>query len=271
MPRLSEAKGGLHYEVIDFVAPWHKNPETIIFHHGAGSISGMWAEWIGVLGDKYRIVTFDFRGMGKSANAKYDKGWSFEVSADDVVAVADAVGVDKFHFVGESYGGTVGLMLGLRHKNRVHTLTISNAAHIGSRIGNIAEWERTLRKPGGALEWSKGMMKDRFYPDQVSPELWAWYEEQQASHPIDSIIDARKTLVDADLSERLKEIDTPTLLLHGDASPFVSVALMSDMKSRMPNAELQIFAHAKHGVPVAYAKQCAGVLRAFLDRQHQRG
>ena len=51
--------------------------------------------------------------------------------------------------------------------------------------------------------------------------------------PVDSIIDARKTLVDADLSERLKEIDTPTLLLHGDASPFVSVALMSDMKSRL--------------------------------------
>lgn len=270
MPKLPEAKGGLHYEVIDFVAPWHKNPQTIVFHHGAGSISGMWAEWIGVLGDKYRIVTFDFRGMGKSAHAKHDKGWSFEQSADDVVAVADAVGIDRFHFVGESYGGTVGLMLGLRHKSRVRTLTISNAAHIGSRIGNIEEWERTLRKPGGALEWSKGMMKDRFYPDQVSPELWAWYEEQQASHPIDSIIDARKTLVDADLSERLKEIDTPTLLLHGDASPFVSVALMSDMKSRLPNAELQIFAHAKHGVPVAYARRCARVLRAFLDRQHQR-
>lgn len=258
--------GKLHYQVIDFVAPWHKNPQTIIFHHGAGSISGMWAQWIGVLGDKYRIITFDFRGMGKSADAKYDKGWSFEVSADDVVAVADAAGVDKFHFVGESYGGTVGLMLGLRHKKRVRTLTISNAAHIGSRIGNIAEWERTLRKPGGALEWSKGMMKDRFYPDQITPEQWAWYEEQQASHPVDSIIDARKTLVDADLSERLKEIDTPTLLLHGDSSPFVSVALMTDMKSRMPKAELQLFAHAKHGVPVAYAKECAKVLRAFLKR-----
>ena len=106
---------------------------------------------------------------------------------------------------------------------------------------------------------------------RISAEKWAWYEAQQGSHPIESIIAARKTLVDADLSDRLPSLDLPVLLLHGDARPFVSVALMTDMKRRLPQAELQIFAHAKHGLPFSHAKQCAAVLRGFIERQEPRG
>jgi pimeloyl-ACP methyl ester carboxylesterase len=266
MPYLSEAKEKLHYDIAELTAPWVKEPETIIFHHGAGAISGIWAEWMPALADKYRLVRFDMRGMGLSAAAARKDAWTFETYAEDVVAVADAVGAKTFHFVGESYGGTVGLMLGLRHRRRVRTLTISNAAHVGSAIGNIAEWEKVLRQEGGAI-WSKGMMRSRFYDGVLSPEKWAWYEAQQASHPIESIIAARQTLVDANLTDRLPSLDVPVLLLHGDASPFVSVALMADMKSRLPRAELQIFAHAKHGLPFSHAKECAAVLRAFLERQ----
>lgn len=266
MPYLAGAGGQLYYDVADLTGPWVTEPETIIFHHGAGAISGVWSEWMPQLADRYRLVRFDMRGMGLSAAAGSPEKWTFERYAQDVVDVADAVGARTFHFVGESYGGTVGMMLGLNHRPRVRTLTISNAAHIGSAIGNIADWERTLRQDGGAA-WSRGMMRDRFHEGALSPEKWAWYEAQQGSHPIDSIIAARKTLVDANLADRLSALDMPVLLLHGDGSPFVSVALMADLKMRLPRAELQIFAHAKHGLPFSHARECAQVLRAFLDRQ----
>jgi hypothetical protein len=42
---------------------------------------------------------------------------------------------------------------------------------------------------------------------------------------------------------------------------------MADLKSRLPNARLQVFAHAKHGLPFSHAKECSQLLRAFLDSQ----
>jgi pimeloyl-ACP methyl ester carboxylesterase len=55
------------------------------------------------------------------------------------------------------------------------------------------------------------------------------------------------------------------LLLHGDSSPFIPVSVMADLKSRLPDARLQVFAHARHGLPFSHAKECARVLRGFLE------
>jgi pimeloyl-ACP methyl ester carboxylesterase len=256
---------GLSYDVTDIRSPWVKRDETILFHHGAGAISGIWSEWIPVLGPHYRIATFDMRGMGLSAAAARDDDWSFDNSADDVIRVADAIGARRFHFVGESYGGTVGLILGLRHPDRVSTITVSNASHIGSAIRNIEHWERELIDRGGPY-WSKGMMPNRFFDGALSPEKWEWYQEQQGSHPPMSLIRARSTLVDADLKTRLANLALPVLVLHPDSSPFVPLEITIDLVGRLPKAELHVFGHARHGLPFSHATQCAGVLKDFLGR-----
>jgi pimeloyl-ACP methyl ester carboxylesterase len=256
---------GLYYNLVDITPPWVKSPETIIFHHGVGAISDVYADWIPVLGGRYRILRFDMRGMGRSAEGARNDRLTFDTAVDDVLKVADAVGVDRMHFVGESFGGTVVLVAGLRHPKRFQTLTVSNASHLGSTIRNIGEWESKLNNEGGAA-WSAMMMKDRFYDGALPPEKSAWYEMQQASHPKDSIIAGLHTLVAADLRERLSSLDVPVLLLHGDASPFVTVDMTADLHMRLPKSELQIFAHARHGLPFSHGRQSAEVVRDFMAR-----
>ncbi|MER2537495.1 MAG: alpha/beta hydrolase [Rhizobiaceae bacterium] len=256
---------GLHYRVVDIRNPWLERDETIIFHHGAGSISGVWSEWIPVLADRYRIVAFDMRGMGESAAAAKEDHWSFESYADDVISVADAVGTENFHFVGESFGGTVGLVLGLRHPDRASTITVSNASHIGSAIQNVENWESELSNQGADF-WSRGMMPKRFFDGALSKEKWDWYHKQQSSHPPESLIKARKILVAADLKERLRTLATPVLILHPDGSPFVPIQVTADLVSRLPNVELHVVGHAKHGLPFSHSAQCAAVLQDFLSR-----
>jgi len=55
------------------------------------------------------------------------------------------------------------------------------------------------------------------------------------------------------------------LLMHGDSSPFIPVSVMADLKSKLPDARLQVFARAKHGLPFSHAAACAQTLRRFLD------
>lgn len=259
-------KNGLHYDVIDIAAQWNRPCETIIFHHGVGADREIWAEWVPLLADRYRIVRFDMRGMGKSREALDERGLPFELLVQDVLTVADAAEAGRFHLVGESIGGTVALALGLAHPERTRTIIASNTAHIGSEIRNLERWESVLTEQGG-MAWSAMMMPDRFYPDAITAAKWSWYEQQQGSHPVAAILAGLRSLVGTDLREEVGTLQAPVLLLQADASPFVSIEMMADLHARLPDSEIQVFAYTRHGLPYSHPAPCARLLREFLVRR----
>ena len=265
MPFLEKTIDGLHVELLDITHPWIHSPQTLIFHHGVGANPDIWSKWLSVLAPDYRIIRFDMRGFGRSAGGARPGCWTMLQLAKDVISIADEFGLEKLHFVGESIGGTIGLFLALAHPERVHSLTLSNAAYRGGAIQNVSAWHQVLSEQG-TVAWSRDMMRARFYEDGISEDEWRWFETQQASHPIESIVQARNILVDSDLGQDLPGIKVPVLLLHGDSSPFVPVEQMVEMSRLLPSSELNIFGHARHGLPFSHGKQCAERLRVFLQR-----
>lgn len=263
MPIANAHKAKLFYEVIDHVAPWEKNTGTIIFHHGMGTTSKIWSGWLPGLIDRYRIVRFDIRGHGQSSWPGPEEPLRLQTYCDDVIAVADAAGLDRFHYVGESLGGTTGLALGLRNPERLLTLTASNCAHLGSAIEAVGDF-REFIAIHGMKAWSARMMQGRFFEDSTPPEMRRWYEETQADTDPELVLKIREVLVSGDLTSDLAAMRVPVLLMNGDSSPFIPIAMMTDIHARLPDSQLQIFPHAKHGLPVSHAAQCAQVLRTFL-------
>ena len=264
MPYARAGKHKLHYEVIDVTAPWVSDPETIVFHHGVGSESGMWNEWISVLGSRYRIVTFDFRGFGRSSQAGRGFKWTLDNVVADLAAVADAAGARRFHLVGESMGGTIALCFALAHPQRVKSVTVSNGAHIGSSIEHVSHWKRVLDRQGAA-GWSRGMMADRFFPGALAEDKRRWFSRQQAKCRPDSVLNALSLLVGIDIKDRLGRIRVPALLLHPDHSPFIPVEVMADLHRRLPAAQMKVFPNSRHGLPFSHARECAQTLRDFLE------
>jgi pimeloyl-ACP methyl ester carboxylesterase len=108
-------------------------------------------------------------------------------------------------------------------------------------------------------------MQKRFFDGAITEEMWRWYEQEQAGASPQFVLDAVRLLAGADLSPELGAVRMPVLLLHGDSSPFIPVPVMADLKSRLADARLHVFAHARHGLPFSHAKECAQVLRDFLD------
>jgi pimeloyl-ACP methyl ester carboxylesterase len=263
MPAISVQGADLHYELVDLTLPWLAEPQTILFHHGLGATSRTWAGWLPALADRYRLVRFDMRGHGRSTHPQPGAALSLEMLADDVFAVADAAGAQRFHLVGESIGGTIALLAAIRRGERIDTLTVSNGAHIGGSIQSTQDWQQ-VNDTGGMPGWSARMMPKRFFEGAVSAPMWNWYEREQAGASPDIVLRALRLLVGADLSSELGKVRMPVLLLHGDSSPFIPVPVLADLKSRLANARLQVFAHARHGLPFSHAKECAQVLRDFL-------
>jgi pimeloyl-ACP methyl ester carboxylesterase len=265
MPEAAARGCALHYEITDLTPPWISAPETILFHHGLGSTSGIWAQWLPVLADRFQIIRFDMRGHGKSNVPQADLSVTLDLLTDDVFAVADAAAANRFHLVGESIGGTIALNAALLHQARVLSVTVSNGAHLGGSIESVRDWREIIDRSGMA-GWSKQMMHRRFFDGAISADMWQWYEREQANTSPDFLLAALAALVATDLAPRLKGVHVPVMLMHGDSSPFVSVQVMADLKARLPRCRLQVFAHARHGLPFSHARQCAETLRHFLER-----
>ena len=264
MPFAATRNGDIHYEVVDRIMPWHKPRTPILFHHGIGSSAGLWAGWHPALADAYRLVSFDMRGCGRSLIPADDFAWSLDLLVDDLFAVADAAGLAQFHLVGESIGGTIALAAALARPERIATLTVSNGAHLGASIQRVEIWRRQLDE-GGVKAWSDAFLPDRFHDGALSAERLAWFAAQQETWPRASILNALGVLIGADLTTRLRDMTCPTLLLHPDGSPFIPVPIMAELHRLLPDAELNVIGHARHGLPYSHAGLCASLLRTFLD------
>ncbi len=267
MPTVQTPTGALHYSICDIVPDWIENPQTILFHHGIGANSHIWADWLPVLATRYRLVRFDMRGFGLSDVPAKDFKWSFDALIDDLLAFAQAASTTRFHLVGESIGGTAALAFALKASEKLLSLCLSNAAARGGLVSNVKSWREIVER-GGQAAWARQMMQWRFHPNALTPELHAWYTRVHETCSMDATVGLADLLLASDLTLRLQEIKVPTLLLAPEASPFIPLEIMASMRAAIPGAELQVFANSKHGLPLSHARECAQVLRDFLQRTH---
>jgi len=265
MPFAETPSGRLHYQVCDVVAPWVQQPQTIVFHHGIAANLHLWTAWIPLLASRFRLVRFDMRGFGESVQPPPSFDWSFEQLSEDITYVADAAGIERFHLVGESIGGTAALAFALQSPQRVLSLTLSNAAARGGLVGNVTSW-RDIVAQNGQSGWAKQMMQWRFHPKALSPQEFDWFLGIHQTCSMDATFALADLLLKSDLSAQLGQIRLPTLLMSPDASPFIPLDVMTNLRGMIPGAELQVFAHAKHGLPLSHGEACARVLRNFLER-----
>ena len=266
MPIVETPTGNLRYEVCDITPPWIEHPQTIVFHHGVAGHPAMWTAWLGVLAAKYRLVRFDLRGHAESAMPGKGFKWSFEGLVDDMLRVADAAGAERFHFVGESIGGTAGIVCALSHARRLLSLTLSNASPKGGLLGNVNVW-RQMVKTGTQKKWAAQMMDWRFYRDALDPATYDWYLALHETCSMEVCLDLADLLLKCNYSKELKNIRMPVLLLSPDNSPFIPATVMLQMHDAIPDSEIQVFAHSRHGLPFSHGKACAKVLADFLRRR----
>lgn len=78
---------------------------TVLFVHGWMCDRTYWEKQVDYFSDRFRVVTMDLAGHGESGRNRSD--WSLEAYAQDVVAVADALGSDQLVLVGHSSGGPI--------------------------------------------------------------------------------------------------------------------------------------------------------------------
>ena len=266
MPTVSIGDRSISYDVIDLRPPWAPPAETVILHHGLGTNSAIWSDWLVTLASQYRVVRFDMRGCGGSAPLRPTSPWTLDSFVDDVIAVADAVAAPRFHLIGESFGGTVSLYTAIVQGLRLLSATCISAPHRGGSIKVLKDWNDLLSTDDGMRAWSLNMMEYRFRDGAVSPAAFAWFKGEQDKTDSAMVSGVSELVMKTDLTPLLERVSAPVLLLAPDSSPFVESQLVAELHGLLTTSELQVFAGTRHGIAFSHAQQCAELFVQFARR-----
>ena len=99
--------------------------EAMLLVPGLGGSGTFWHKQVEHFSPRYRVVTYDHRGVGRSPAAPLHS--SVSEMADDTLALMDALGIEAAHVVGHSTGGAIGQHLALRAPGRLRSLVLSSS------------------------------------------------------------------------------------------------------------------------------------------------
>jgi pimeloyl-ACP methyl ester carboxylesterase len=120
-------RDGLRFDVVD---EGNGDKGTFVLLHGFPETSASWAAVIpGLVKGGYRVLAPDQRGYSPGARPAGRRAYKTSELVADIVALADAAGVERFHVVGHDWGGAVAWGLGTDHPDRVATLTVLSTPH----------------------------------------------------------------------------------------------------------------------------------------------
>jgi 3-oxoadipate enol-lactonase len=193
----------------------HATGPPVVLLHAAGCDLRMWDPHISVLGDRFRLIRADARGHGGSDAPA--PPYTVDLFGADVIALLDAVHVERAHIVGESLGGLVALWIAVHHPDRVERAVLSGTA---ARIGTAEGWqERADAVRAGGTDPITDLVMSRFFSASFRrdrPDVVGWFADVLRAQPRHGYEATCLALRDADLRDEVGAILAPSLILVGD-------------------------------------------------------
>jgi len=265
MPFLGTGSGvQLHYYDDDFTDPWQAAP-TMLLQHGFSRNGKFWYNWVPLLSGEYRVLRPDMRGMGESVIDEGRFEPSLDTFVDDLRSILDHLEIEDVVYVGESFGGILGLNFAHRHPERVRALVLCNTpCRLPSRerLGRGRDTEDALSRSMGA--WSTATINNRLDTRFAPQGLIDWYIAEMDRTPSSIGRSLQSYLDTLDFRPYLKEVETPTLLLVGEESPTSTLEQQQFMAGQLPHSRLVVYPGLGHGINAIYPQWCTQQVREFV-------
>jgi 3-oxoadipate enol-lactonase len=213
---------------------------TVVLLHGWTANSALnWFAAYQPLGEHFRVVALDHRGHGFGLRSW--KRFRLEDCADDVVALADVLGIERFVAVGYSMGGPVAQLTWKRHPDRVQGLVLcATARNFNGKPGERAVFGVIAGLAVAARATSLDVR--RRVADRVSVAryddnpLGRWAREQSRLNDVRSVLEAGQALARFSSKSWIGEVDVPTAVLVHARDATVPVARQRKLAAAIPGA-----------------------------------
>ena len=226
----------------------------------------------------YHVYCLTLRGFAPSSYVTEDYGdaW-YDVFADDVVKLADELGLERFIYMGASHGAGVGWHLVLRHPERVSAfVAVVPGPH--SLAAGYMSYRQMLMQ--GIIDAPPPFDP----PIDSDPAREARRQEraEQISRPRETPVDPRESAIDygrplmrlgseEKLCEALSTIETPTLIIGGMDDPISTPDLMLRTAKCLPHCKLVIYSNCGHNIDTDLVEETVSETLRFLENTEKTG
>jgi pimeloyl-ACP methyl ester carboxylesterase len=267
MPYLNIKQAKIHYEESG------SGPETIVFSHGLLMSGDMFRGQVEALSDRYRCITFDHRGQGKSEVSK--AGYDMDSLTEDAVELIRHLDCAPCHFAGLSMGGFVGMRLAIRHPELLRSLILMETTADPEpeenkgpyrRLAFVGRWlsYRLVVNPVMNIMFGKS-----FLDDSGRSDIRAQWKKHIMSLSRTGTSRAAHGVIDRQgIYDQLDQIKTPTLILVGDEDVATPLPKSQRMHEAIQGSNLAVIPRAGHSASIEEPAAINAAIEEFLGLLH---
>ena len=250
--------------------------EAVCLLNGLAMHTQAWYGFLGELLPGYDVILYDYLGQGDSSCP--DEPHFIPDFCHHLTAIVDHLGIDRFHLMGISYGGFVGLDYGRLYQERLHTLTLS-----GILLSHERQFQmyqdlslRFYRSGPEAFEIYTHYLYEKIFgedflravPPATLEKMRVRFHDRY-KHRVHSLIrltEAQNPFFEG-LDDRLPEyraMRVPTLILAGGDDRAIPVRMQRKITDLLPETRFELLEGSGHVVYLERKDEFFPILRAFL-------
>jgi pimeloyl-ACP methyl ester carboxylesterase len=248
----------------------HGEGEPLVLIPGFGTGLWIWYRQLPAFARSFRTIVFDPRGVSRSEQR--DEPVTIRLIADDVAALLDALGIERAHILGASFGGFVAQEFALAHPEKVRSLILCCTSFGGPR--HCPPSPETLQ----AIASTKGLNTEArvrenlliaFSPEFVSeqPEEITRVIKLRGANfvPEHAYLHQLQAAMAFNTEARVAQINAPTLVLTGDADVIVPSDNSRNLAALIPGARLKVVAGGSHTFFIEKAEEFNRAVIDFIE------
>ncbi|WP_300426148.1 alpha/beta hydrolase [uncultured Thalassolituus sp.] len=263
---------------------------VVLMLHGEHSSLHIWDAWAKRLAGDFRVVRLDLPGHGLTGPDPATETYDLEYMMGKVEAFMDKLSLDSVQMVGASYGGFITWNFAMENPERVERMVLVDSTGFDQKLHPVLGYN-TIPVLAGFNSWTlpRGQVEDRLET--------MYYDEEKITDQIvrrnqelmlrkgnrSAFIDVARTMEDQledgnNQSDRIKYIQTPTLVMWGEQDEWTTDRVMRQFKVNLPNMTFVSYEAVGH-LPMeelprqsardAYNYLASGELGALPDNEEQ--
>lgn len=209
----------------------------------------LWRGQVEALAGSHRVLIYEHPGHGESRVPEGSADWHVRDLAKDVVALMDALSIEKAAWIGLSLGGSVGMQLALDYPHRVSALAFC-CARADAPGPYVQLWKnRSARVAARGMTGVAEETLQRWFAtpaDEQPPHVLALARQMiEATDPA-GYTGCAGALSRLDMRERLQELSLPVLFVAGGSDQAIPPQVLRELHERVPDSHLVELAGAGH-------------------------
>lgn len=245
----------------------------IVFLHGSGPGVTAWANWnklFPLMKDKFRIIAPDMSGFGFTERVDGMVN-NMNKWVQQTIDLFDALGIEKAHLVGNSFGGALALSMAIKYPERINKLVLMGSMGVSFPItyGLDRVWGYTpsFENMEELLELftydhsfaTKDLIESR-YQSSMQP---SFQESFSALFP-----EPRQNGVEGMASNEhyIRNIPHETLIVHGREDRVIPIENSYKLLQMIDNAQLHVFGKCGHWTQIEHTEEFAALITEFFNR-----